>query len=96
MPTNTDRLTELQTICAPLSADVQKVITPVLYEIVYEEELLQKFRDNPKTKTNASMNKAYRQTKQLYQNDIKLLLWQLRQNETSAADDLLSRLAEFE
>lgn len=96
MATNTNRLTELQMICAPLSADVQAVITPVLYDIVYEEEMLRKFRDNPKTKTNAAMYKAYRQTKQLYQNDIKLLLWQLKQNETSAADELLAKLAEFE
>ena len=42
------------------------------------------------------MYKAYRQTKQIYQNDIKMLLWQLRQNETSAADDLLAKLSEFE
>lgn len=96
MQTKTDRLTELQAICAPLSSDVQAVITPVLYDIVYEEEMLQKFRDNPKTKTNAAMNKAYRQMKQLYQADIKLILWQLRQNETSAADDLLEKLREFE
>jgi hypothetical protein len=91
-----DRLTELQTYCAPLSGEIQAIITPLLKDIVYLEEMLRKFRDNPKTKTNAAMYKAYRQTKQLYHADIKLLLWQLRQNETSAADDLLAKLAEFE
>ena len=91
-----DRLTELKTLCAPLSADIQKVVTPLLSDIVYAEEMLCKFRDNPKTKTNAAMYKAYRQTKQIYQTDIKTLLWLLRQNETSAADDLLKKLAEFE
>ena len=91
-----DRLYELERICAPLSAEIQQVIYPLLKDIVYEEEMLRKFRDNPKTKTNAAMYKAYRQTKQLYQTDIKLLLWQLRQNETSAADALLSMLKEFE
>lgn len=90
------RLEELKSYIEPLSADIKAILLPVLQEIVYEEELLQKFRDNPKTKSNAAMNKAYRQTKQLYQADIKLLLWQLRQNETSAADELLAKLSEFE
>ena len=90
------RFEELKSYIAVLPDDIQAILTPVLRDIVYEEELLQKFRNNPRTKTNAAMNKAYRQTKQLYQNDIKLLLWQLRQNETSAADDLLAKLSEFE
>ena len=90
------RLEELKSYIAVLPDDIQSILLPVLQEIVYEEELLSKFRDNPKTKTNAAMYKAYRQTKQLYQNDVKMLLWQLRQNETSAADDLLAKLAEFE
>lgn len=90
------RFEELKGYISVLSDDIQSILTPVLREIVYEEELLQKFRDNPRTKTNAAMNKAYRQTKQSYQADIKTLLWQLRQNETSAADDLLAKLAEFE
>ena len=90
------RFEELKTYIEPLPADIQAILLPVLKDIVYEEELLSKFRDNPKTKTNAAMYKAYRQTKQIYQADIKMLLWQLRQNETSAADDLLAKLAEFE
>lgn len=91
-----DRLEQLKSYIKPLPEDIQAILTPLLDDIVYQEELLQKYRRNPKTKTNAAMNKAYRQTKQLYQADIKLLLWQLRQNETSAADDLLERLKEFE
>ena len=90
------RFEELQSYIAPLSGEIQAIITPLLRDIVYEEEMLKKFRDNPKTKTNAAMYKAYRQTKQIYQADIKLLLWQLRQNETSAADKLLNALKEFE
>ena len=90
------RFEELKKYIAPLPDDIQAILIPVLHDIVYEEEVLQKFRDNPKTKTNAAMYKAYRQTKQIYQADIKMLLWQLRQTETSAADDLLARLAEFE
>lgn len=90
------RLEELKSYIKPLPDDIQAILTPVLSDIVYEEELLRKFRENPKTKSNAAMNKAYRQTKQLYQTDIKLLLWQLRQNETSAADELLEKLREFE
>ena len=90
------RLEQLKSYIAVLPEDIQAILLPVLKDIVYEEEMLQKFRDNPKTKTNAAMNKAYRQTKQIYQADIKMLLWQLRQNETSAADDLLAKLAEFE
>lgn len=90
------RFEELKSYIAALPADIQAILLPVLEDIVYEEEMLRKFRDNPKTKTNAAMYKAYRQTKQLYQTDIKLLLWQLRQNETSAADELLSKLREFE
>jgi hypothetical protein len=90
------RLEQLKSYIAVLPDDIQSILLPVLQEIVYEEELLTKFRTNPKTKSNAAMYKAYRQTKQLYQNDVKMLLWQLRQNETSAADDLLAKLAEFE
>ena len=90
------RFDELKSYIAALPDDIQAILLPVLEEIVFEEEMLRKFRDNPKTKTNAAMYKAYRQTKQLYQTDIKLLLWQLRQNETSAADDLLKKLSEFE
>ena len=87
-----DRLEELKSYIKALPADIQAILYPVLQDIVYEEELLQKYRSNPRTKTNAAMNKAYRQTKQIYQADIKMLLWQLRQNETSAADDLLKKL----
>ena len=83
-----ERLEQLKGYISALPDDIQAILQPVLQDIV--------FRENPRTKTNAAMNKAYRQTKQLYQADIKLLLWQLRQNETSAADELLSRLAEFE
>lgn len=90
------RLEQLKSYIAVLPDDIQSILLPVLQEIVYEEELLTKFRNNPRTKSNAAMYKAYRQTKQLYQNDVKMLLWQLRQNETSAADDLIAKLAEFE
>lgn len=90
------RFEELKSYIAVLPADIQAILLPVLQDIVYNEEMLQKFRDNPKTRTNAAMFKAYRQTKQIYQTDIKTLLWQLRQNETSAADDLLKKLSEFE
>lgn len=90
------RIEELRGYIETLPEDIQAILFPVLEEIVFEEEMLQKFRSNPKTKTNAAMYKAYRQTKQLYQTDIKLLLWQLRQNETSAADDILKKLAEYE
>jgi hypothetical protein len=96
MAKETTRFDELKGYIAPLPEDIQAILIPVLHDIVYEEELLQKFRSNPKTKTNAAMYKAYRQTKQIYQTDIKLLLWQLRQNETSAADELLEKLREFE
>ena len=90
------RLEQLKSYIAALPDDIQSILLPVLQEIVYEEELLTKFRANPKTKSNAAMYKAYRQTKQLYQNDVKMLLWQLRQNETSAVDELLNALKEYE
>lgn len=90
------RLEELKSYISALPDDIQAILTPVLKDIVYEEKMLDKFRDNPKTKTNAAMYKAYRQTKQIYQADLKMILWQLRQNETSAADDLLAKLKDFE
>lgn len=90
------RLEELKSYISALPDDIQAILTPALKDIVYEEEMLRKFRDNPKTKTNAAMYKAYRQTKQIYQADLKMILWQLRQNETSAADDLLAKLKDFE
>lgn len=90
------RFEELKSYISALPDDIQAILSPVLHDIVYEEEMLAKFRANPKTKSNAAMYKAYRQTKQLYQIDVKMLLWQLRQNETSAADELLSVLSEYE
>ena len=90
------RLEELKSYIAALPDDIQAILSPVLEDIVYAEEMLARFRANPRTKTNAAMYKAYRQTKQLYHNDVKMLLWQLRQNETSAADELLSVLREYE
>lgn len=90
------RIEELKSYISALPDDIQAILTPALKDIVYEEEMLCKFRDNPKTKTNAAMYKAYRQTKQIYQADLKMILWQLRQNETSAADDLLAKLKDFE
>jgi len=90
------RFEELKSYISALPDDIQAILTPALKDIVYEEEMLRKFRDNPKTKTNAAMYKAYRQTKQIYQADLKMILWQLRQNETSAADDLLAKLKDFE
>ena len=90
------RIEELKSYISVLPDEIQAILFPLLGDIVYEEEVLQNFRDNPRTKTNATMYKAYRQTKQIYQADIKILLWQFRQNETSAADDLLKKLAEYE
>jgi 23S rRNA maturation mini-RNase III len=90
------RIEELKSYISVLPDEIQAILFPLLGDIVYEEEVLQNFRDNPRTKTNAAMYKAYRQTKQIYQADIKILLWQFRQNETSAADDLLKKLAEYE
>ena len=90
------RFEELKSYISALPDDIQAILMPLLHDIVFEENMLQKFRDNPKTKTNAAMNKAYRQTKQLYQADLKMLLWQLRQNEASAADDILAKLSDFE
>lgn len=90
------RFEELKSYISALPDAIQAILTPALKDIVYEEEMLRKFRDNPKTKTNAAMYKAYRQTKQIYQADLKMILWQLRQNETSAADDLLAKLKDFE
>ena len=53
------RFEELKSYIAALPADIQAILTPVLHDIVYAEEMLQKFRDNPKTKSNAAMYKAY-------------------------------------
>ena len=94
--TRLERLDKLKTYIEPLPADIQEILTPILEDVAYQEEMLQKFRENPKTVTNAAMYKAYRQTQTTYQANLKLILWQLRQNETSAADDLLKKLAEFE
>lgn len=91
-----ERFEELKSYIEVLSDDIKSILLPVIEEIVYEEELLKKFRANPKTKSNMAMNKAYRQTKQLYQSDVKMLLWQLKQHETTEADKLTAMLAEFE
>lgn len=89
-------LEELQKICEPLPDDVKTIISPILDDIRFESELLDMYKQDERTKKSPSMQKAYRQTMQTFQQNIKIVLWQLRNNETSSADELLNRLKEFE
>ena len=86
----------LMDICSALPDEIKTALEPTFRNIEFETKALDALRKDSRTVSNPAMKKAFRDLTQTYQQDIKLVLWQLRNNETSTADELLSVLRNFE
>lgn len=82
----------------------QRLIAPLLEEVIYLEEQMKYLRTLPQIKVHAE-NKAiqkkteaaklYKEYSQSYMNAIRILCSIIRKAESSAQDELLKRLEEF-
>ena len=100
-----ERLTELKAIFEKVDADKAAVVSPLLPQVVFMEERLEALRavphirihpKNPARQEVTAAGKQYKETMQAYNNTIKVLLMVLYRTESSAADELLEKLKEFE
>lgn len=86
---------KLNEICAALPKEVKAALQPTFENIEFETGLIDKIKSDKYFAMNRVMQKEYRQMSQTYQQDIKLVLWAMRQNETSSAEELMNMLKEF-
>ena len=100
-----ERINQLQDICSTLDKDQQAVVQPLLVEIVFMEHRLAELRELPHIRTHSKdparqqitpAGKQYKETMQAYLNAIKVIMTALYKTESSAADELLEKLKEFE
>jgi hypothetical protein len=106
---NTERITErykqLVDITDKLGDDKKAVIAPLITEIVFMESKLESLRElphlrmhpkNPERQQITPAGKQYKETMQAYLNAVKVVMSALYKTDTSAADELLEKLKEFE
>ena len=95
----------LEDIFKDIDEGEKKLIDPLLEEVVYLEEQMQYLRTLPQIKihpTNSAIQKKteaaklYKEYSQSYMNAVRILIGVLHKVDSSAQDDLLKRLAEFE
>ena len=100
-----ERLKQLQEICEKLDTDKQAVIQPLLLDIAFMERRLDELRQlphlrvHPKNRERQEVTpagKQYKETMQAYLNAVKVIMTALYKTETSAVDELLEKLKEFE
>lgn len=98
------RREELEDIFRDIEPEQKKLINPLLDEVCFLEEQMQKLKTmpfisvNPKNSAqmkSTSAAKQYKECSQSYMNAIRILAGVLRKVETSAQDELLRRLEEF-
>lgn len=107
--TDTNRITErykqLVEITDKLGDDKKAVIAPLITEIVFIEGKLESLRElphlrihpkNPERQQITPAGKQYKETMQAYLNAVKVIMSALYKTDTSAADELLEKLKEFE
>lgn len=99
-----ERRKELDEIFRDVAPTEKKLITPLLDEVCFLEEQMQKLKTmpfisvhpkNPALMKSTSAAKQYKECSQSYMNAIRILENVLRKVETSAQDELLRRLEEF-
>ena len=99
------RIEQLQAICDKLDDDKKTVISPLITEISFMESRLDDLRQlphirthpkNPARQETTPAGKQYKETMQAYINAVKVIMTALYKTDTSAADELLDRLKEFE
>ena len=95
----------LQDIFKDVDENEQKLISPLLEEVVYLEEQMKYLRTLPQIQIHPKNNalqkkteaaKLYKEYSQSYMNAIRILIGVLHKVDSSAQDELLKRLAEFE
>lgn len=100
-----ERLQQLQEICSKLDDDKKAVISPLLVDVAFMEGRLAELRQlphlrihpkNPERQEITPAGKQYKETMQAYLNATKVIMSALYRIDTSAADELLTRLQEFE
>lgn len=107
--TDTNRITErykqLVEITDKLGGEKKAVIAPLITEIVFMEGKLESLRElphlrihpkNPERQQITPAGKQYKETMQAYLNAVKVIMSALYKTDTSAADELLEKLKEFE
>ena len=99
------RIEQLQAICDKLDDDKKTVISPLITEISFMESRLDDLRQlphirthpkNPARQETTPAGKQYKETMQTYINAVKVIMTALYKTDTSAADELLEKLKEFE
>ena len=95
----------LNEIFKDIDKNERKLIAPLLDEIIYLEEQMKYLRTLPQIKIHPTNNaiqkkteaaKLYKEYSQSYMNAIRILVGVLHKVDSSAQDELLKRLAEFE
>ncbi len=101
----TERQKQLDDIVSKLDDDRRAVLSPLVTEIVFMEGRLNDLRDLPHIRTHPKnrerqeitpAGKQYKETMQAYLNAVKVIMTALYKADTSAADELLEKLKEFE
>lgn len=99
------RFEQLCEITGKLGEQQQAIIKPLLEDIVFMEARLCELRKlphlrvhpkNPARQEVTPAGKQYKETMQSYLNAVKVILTALNRNDTSAADELISKLEEFQ
>lgn len=95
----------LEDIFKDVDESEKKLIDPLLEEVIYLEEQMKYLRTLPQIQIHPKNNalqkkteaaKLYKEYSQSYMNAIRILLGVLHKVDSSAQDELLKRLAEFE
>jgi hypothetical protein len=99
------RLDDLKEIAEALPAEQKNIIAPLLSDIDFMETRLASLRALPHIKVHPKdpskqritpAGKQYKEVMQSYLNAMKVIISALNKTETSAADELLKKLEEFE
>lgn len=99
------RLDDLKEIAEALPDEQKNIIAPLLSDIDFMETRLASLRALPHIKVHPKdpskqritpAGKQYKEVMQSYLNAMKVIISALNKTETSAADELLKKLEEFE
>lgn len=100
-----ERIEQLQEITSKLSLEQQAIVQPLLGEITFMEKRLDELRrlphlrihpKDPSRQQVTPAGKQYKETMQAYLNAVKVIMTALYKSDTNAADELLTKLKEFE
>lgn len=100
-----ERKEALENIFKDVDENEKKLIDPLLEEVIYLEEQMKYLRTLPQIKVHPTNNamqkkteaaKLYKEYSQSYMNAIRILIGVLHKVDSSAQDELLKRLSEFE